>query len=342
MKSRVTQKTNDSSVTVAPPAGEIRRLIDSSRRVLVGSHIDPDGDAIGTQLAFAAYLRSLGKEVFLVRDAEIPRKYRFLDGIEQIRHIDEYADDFSIDLAVVLECPVLDRIGRAARFLTPDVKIINIDHHYESGDFGVVNWVDPTRSSVGEMVFDLLEALEADLTPPMAEQLYTAIMTDTGRFRYQATSPRTMDVIGQLMAAGADPKKITDQVYFNLDVAAMKLFAGVLGTIEFHDDDHLCLLTLTKQLLEDSGADVSESDGLVDYTLYTDTVETGALLKEQDESHTRVSLRSRDGINVSEIASRYGGGGHFNASGCTVPLGLAEAKQEIIKALSEARRGKKN
>jgi len=341
MRSRVTQKVNDKAGPVQPPVGDIRRIIEAGRRVLVASHIDPDGDAIGTQLAFGELLRSLGKEVFLVREAPVPDKYTFLPGVDAIRPIEEYPADLEIDTAVVLECPVLSRIGGAARFLT-GVRILNIDHHYESGDFGDVNWIDPTRSSVGEMTYDLFEALGYEITPTMAEQLFTAILTDTGRFRYQATSPRTLEVAGRLVAAGANPKRITEKIYYNMGASSMKLTARVLSTMEFHDNEAICLLSLTNAMLVESGADMSESDGLIDFTLFTSSVEIGALLKEQDESNTRVSLRSRDGINVSELAARYGGGGHFNASGCTIPLGLEAARRELLTLLTEALHAKRD
>lgn len=340
MKSRVTHKTNNAPMVTTPPVREIRHLLEQSSRLLVASHIDPDGDAIGSQLALAEYLRRLGKEVYLVREAPVPHKYRFLPGIDRITHIDDYPDDFTVDTAVVLECPAPQRVGRAARFLEGDVRVINLDHHYESGEFGTVNWIDPTRSSVGEMTFELLEGLEFELTPEVAEQLYTAIMTDTGRFRFQSTAPRTMEIVGRLIGAGADPKKITDNVYFNLTASTMKLTARVLSTLEYFDDQRICVLTLTNAMLAETGAEMSESDGLVDFTLFTDTVEAGALFKEQDATSTRVSLRSRDGINVADLAMQYGGGGHFNASGCTVPKGLAEAKQELVQRMTEARHGK--
>ena len=319
-----------------PPLSDIRDLIERSHRVLIASHVDPDGDAIGSQLAFATYLRQLGKEVFMVRDSEVPAKYRFLDGVGAIAHVDSFPDEFAVDTAVILECPTLERIGRGGRWLTGDVKIVNIDHHYESGDFGTVNWIDPTKSSVGEMLFELFDAMGYDMPPEVAEHLFTAIMTDTGRFRYQGTSPRTMEIAGRLIAAGAQPKKITDHVYYRLPASTMKLTGMVMATLEYAADNAVCILTLTNKMLAEAGAESSESDGLVDFTLSTDGVEIGVLLKEQDENSTRVSLRSRDRVNVAELAGVYGGGGHYNASGCTVPMGLAEAKKELIGLMTDA------
>lgn len=329
---------NDRPSAAPPPLKEIRSLLEQSRRVLVAAHVDPDGDAIGSQLACAACLRRLGKEVVLTRESDIPDKYRFLHGTSEIRHVDELPPDLGIDTAVILECPTLDRVGKAARYLTETVRIINIDHHRESGDFGTTNWIDPTKSSVGEMLYELYQALDHKITPEVAEQLYTAIMTDTGRFRFPSTTARTMEIVARLIDAGADPKTIADNVYFRLSASTMRLTGLVLATIEFHDNDQICLLTLTRQMLQAAGADSSEADGLVDFTLFTDTAKVGALLKEIDESQTRVSLRSRNGINVAELAARYGGGGHLNAAGCTMPFGFARAREELLKLLSDARK----
>jgi phosphoesterase RecJ-like protein len=146
-----------------------------------------------------------------------------------------------------------------------------------------------------------------------------------------------MEIAGQLIKAGADPQKICDYVYYDLRPSTMKLLGKVLNGIEFYDNGVFCILSLTKQMLDECQAEPSESDGLVDFTLYTRGVEAGALLKEADADQTKVSLRSRDSIDVASIALRFGGGGHFNASGCTIPYDLPRAKMEVIKLLREAR-----
>jgi len=314
---------------------DISGIIEKSKKVLVVSHIDPDGDALGTQLAFAAYLRTLNKEVFLVKDSEMPEKYNFLPDIDLIKNIEDYNKDLDLDTVVILECPDYDRIGKAHKLFGDKVRIINIDHHRDSSMLGEVNWIEPMRSSVGEMVSEYFEAIGFVLNKDIATQLYTAILTDTGRFRYNATSPRTMEIVGKLIAAGADPKYICDEVYYNLSQSTMILTARVLDSIEFHCKGRVCLLSMTRKMLEDSRAEMSESDGLVDFTLFTEGVVVGALLKESEKEVTRISLRSRDGINVAEIASNYGGGGHFNAAGCTIENKLENAKDVLLKHLIE-------
>ncbi|MBU8933131.1 MAG: hypothetical protein KOO62_03905 [candidate division Zixibacteria bacterium] len=185
------------------------------------------------------------------------------------------------------------------------------------------------------MVYEYLAAVGYEIDASVATQLYTAILTDTGRFRYKSTSPRTMQVAGELIRAGADSSAICDHVYYELSQSTMRLTARVLNTIEFHHKDSVCVLSLTRAMLTESGADSSESDGLVDYSLLTGGVDVGVLLKEHDATNTRVSLRSRDGVNVAAIAARFGGGGHFNASGCSIPKNVTDAKKELLQLLEK-------
>lgn len=340
MKSRTIQNGSHSRSGRAAPIKEMRDFFENCRRILVASHVDPDGDAVGTQLAFASYLRSLGKEVFLARQAKVPAKYRFLRGADSITDIGSYDKDFSVAAALILECPNVTRIGQAGRLLAPDAKIVNIDHHQDNEAFGDINWIDTQVSSVGEMAFEYFSQVGYRISAETAEQLYTAVLTDTGRFRYSSTSSRTMAIAGLLIEAGADPQKICDNVYYNMRPSTMKLIGKVLNSIEFFDKGSICLLTMTRQMLDQCGAEDSESEGIVDFTLFTEGVLVGALLKGGNPDRTKVSLRSRDHIDVAALASRYGGGGHPNAAGCVIPLPLPEAKKELVKLLREARDGR--
>ena len=325
-------KTSSRSAAIA----RISDLVERSRRVLVVSHIDPDGDALGSQLAFGEYLRLQGKDVFLLRDSDIPDKYAFLPGIEKVIKAESLADDFAVDTAVILECPNQQRVGSAMRFITDGVAVINIDHHPDARELGTVNWFETAASSVGEMLTEFFEATGADITPTMATCLYTAIVTDTGRFRFPATTERTMAIGGKLIRLGADPQAICDNVYYNMRPSTLRLTGRVLHEIEFHYDNRVCFLHLTDQMLKETGAESAESDGMVDYTMYSGTVRAGALFKETDGGATKVSMRSRDAIDVSAIAASFGGGGHRNAAGCRVEGDLAHAKSIILEKLQEA------
>lgn len=326
-------QSKNSSIRVPAEMEAIRLVIEKSRRLLVVSHVDPDGDALGTQLAFGTYLTDCGKDVLLVRDSDIPQKYTFLPGIDQIQKMSTLPSD--IDTAVVLECPKKARIGSAADVFGDDVAVINIDHHPDGDALGDINWVNTAASSVGEMVFEYFNYVDYRINATVAEQLYTAILTDTGRFRYTSTSRRTMEIAGMLIEAGANSKDICDNVYYSLPASTMSLTGKVLAGIEFRHDDRLCLLTLTKKMLKEAGATPDESDGLVEFTLFSRSVQVGALLKEIDNKNTKVSLRSIDGIDVSAVASIFGGGGHRNAAGCTLPFSLEDSKSRLSVRLME-------
>lgn len=336
MKSRVTQKSSHTFTSAEPPLEEMLSLLREAHNVLVASHIDPDGDALGTQLAFASYLRHEGKHVTLVREAGIPEKYQFLPGIAEIPCIDEFKGNEEFDTAVILECPNVQRIGRASRLISADTAILSIDHHRDNDKFGAINWINTSASSVGEMVYEFFERVGYGIDRNIAEQLYTAILTDTGRFRFSSTSGRTMEIGGKLIEAGANPQEICDRVYFNMSPSTIKLVGKVLNGIEFFHNEQICIITLTRKMLDESGAKDSDSEGLVDYALFTGGVKAGVLLKEIGPGVTKASLRSRNNINVSAIAAQFGGGGHFNASGCVVNLGLDGARSELVNILSEA------
>ncbi len=340
MKSRIIQKNNHTQTAMVAPIEAIQPIFEGCRRIMVASHVDPDGDAIGTQLAFAAYLRSLGKEVILVREAEIPARYRFLHGVDSIADVRSYDEGFLVNTALILECQNVTRIGQARRLLTPDATIVNIDHHQDNDNFGDANWIDARVSSVGEMAFEYLNQVGYRISSETAEHLYTAILTDTGRFRHSSTSSRTMTIAGLLMEAGADPQRICDNVYYNLRPSTMKLIGKVLNSVEFLDEGSICLLTLTHEMLDECGAEGPESEGIVDFTLFTKGVLAGALLKGGSAEGTKVSLRSRNHIDVAALAARFGGGGHAGASGCVIPLPLPQAKRELIRVLREARDGR--
>ena len=341
MRSMTVKNNNNLFHQAHPPYDEIKKIIDKSKVVLVVSHIEPDGDALGTQLAFAAYLRQKNKQVILVRDSAIPEKYSFLENVSDIPHFEDLKEIPPIDTAIILECPNSNRIGNAEAWLTENVQVINIDHHRDNDHYGHLNWINNEASSVGEMVYEFFEKVQHDIDEATAEQLYVAIMTDTGRFRYKSTSPRTFEIAGKLVAAGAKTQKTCDEVYFNIKPSSMKLIGKVLNGIEFHQNHKICLLTLTKEMLETSKAEMSESDGLVDYTLFNKGVIVGALLKEINDNCTKISMRSSDGINVAQIAATFGGGGHFNASGCIVELPLQKAKEKILTLFTEALDAKK-
>lgn len=317
------------------PAAIINALRET-KRLLVVSHTNPDGDAIGSSLAMAAYLESLGKEVIILFDSPIPSVYDFLKGANKIIKADTYQQPLTVDTVIALECPSLERIGKVKNRLTGNETILCIDHHLDSEEYGVVNWIDTSYSSVGEMLWHMFKLADYQFDQTVAEHLYTGVMTDTGRFRFDNTSPRTMICASELIAAGAKPEKISRAVYFDSKPSTLKLQGLVLHDIQFTADNRICYLSLTNKMLQEAKADRSEAEGLIDFTLFGTGVLIGAMFKEADNSTTRVSLRSAADINVAKIAGEYGGGGHFRAAGFDVSAGIEQARQIVLKRLVEA------
>lgn len=317
------------------PTEEIISILEQTKSVLVASHVDPDGDALGTQLAFAAYLKKSGKTVYLFKEDDIPDKYLFLPEQNEIKHIHDIKDDFTVDAAVILECPRLSRAGNIIKKLNDDCRIINIDHHQDNEGFGEVVWVDKKASSVGEMVFEFFDSVGYQIDETTATQLYTAILTDTGRFRFESTSRRTMEIAGSLIESGADQRTICDKVFYNLQQTTLKLIGYALENSEFVLGNKVCILSLPKEVLHKNGARLSDTEGLAEYSLYGKGVEVGVLLKEGTDGITRISMRSRGDVNVADLAAKFDGGGHICAAGCHIEKELPQAKLELLKALSE-------
>jgi len=317
------------------PTVELKKIIDNSTNLLVLSHIDPDGDALGTQLAFAKYLKDIGKNVTLVRQSVIPEKYSFMESVTEIPHFDSLSKDLTFDTVVVFECPDFKRIGFASCWITEQTTMINIDHHRDNNLDGALNWININASSVGEMVYEFFEDVNYSINKDVATCLFTAILTDTGRFRYNSTSQRTLEIAGKLVGAGVVPQHVCDAIYFNVKPSSIVLVGKVLNEIEYHHNGKLCILTLKKEMLEKSNAESSESDGLVEYTLHGIGVEVGLLIKEFTDTKTKVSMRSKESINVSKIANQFGGGGHYNASGCLIEKSYIDIKKLLIETYKE-------
>lgn len=327
---------SDAPIQTIPDTDLIAQIAGSITRhqsFVVVSHLDPDGDALGTTLAVGSLLKSLGKTVFLVRDSVIPPKYQFLPGITAVVEAASLPDSFMPDCFIVLECPQRTRIGTATRFLNAS-DVINIDHHRGNERFGTINWVNLHASSVGEMVCELFQQMDCRIDAATATCLFTAVLTDTGRFRYDSTTPRTFEIAGKLVAAGANPRAICDAVYFQMPIVSLRLLGALLGSMEMHENNQICLLSMTQEMTTQLGLVNAESEGFVEYTLYGEGVLAGVLLKEKTDQLTKASIRSNGSINAAAVASQFGGGGHLNAAGCQLQMPIREAKAALLAALS--------
>ncbi len=316
---------------------EIRQIADAiraRRRFLVSSHSRPDGDSIGSQLAMAFALRALGKDVTVVNFDPAAPPFMAFPGVPDIRiapAVDPSWGEF--DAVIVMECSDYARTGVAGldRFFT-----INIDHHPGNTAYGHINWFDPSAAACAEMVFDVVQALGAPLTPEVAVHVYIAVLTDTGSFHFSNLSPRTFDICRQLLEAGVDPVRVARQVYDNSTVGRLKLCGAVLNGMRIDPSGRIAVLYLDQQMAGTAGATYDDTEGVINQPLTVKDVLAVVFFKQTQGNHYRVSLRSKGEVDVGAIAKKYGGGGHKNAAGCSVDGPIDELRNILVRQVAEA------
>jgi len=288
-------------------ADEIRRR----QRFVLSSHVRPDGDAIGSQLAMAFALWQLGKEVRLVNHDAPPTPMMVFPGVPKIE-VSSHVEDPG-DAVIVMECGELSRTGVEG---FERGFVINIDHHLGNTGYGTLNWFDTSAAACGEMVFDLVRELGVQLTPEIATHVYIAILTDTGSFHYSNISPQTFDICRQCVEAGIDPPAIAGAIYDSNSLGRLKLFGAVLSKMELDASGHVATVYVDQKLATECGGTYEDTEGIVNLPLTVKEIEAVAFFKEAGPDDWRVSMRSKGEVDVNAIAKQFGGGGHKNASGC--------------------------
>jgi bifunctional oligoribonuclease and PAP phosphatase NrnA len=315
---------------------QITNALERSERVLAISHANPDADAVASLLAFRQSFATTERNVTMVLGGgTVPENLEFLIGIELIqRETSVRAEDF--DLVVFLDCADEERVGpKGAQLLAsvpPGVEVINIDHHVTNSRFGSINLVDSEAAATCEILPLLFEDLEIQLAADTATTIMAGIQGDTLGLRTPSTTGRTMDVSANLLRAGADLDTIVDYLFRVRPYSTLKLWAHALGATTFTGE--LIWTELTREMLEDSGADESEAEGIVNFLAGTREARAAAMLYRKHDGW-RVSMRSRtDDVNVSELAGLFGGGGHARAAGCTL-LGDISARESFLHTIAE-------
>ena len=304
------------SVTPNPTDPAFQQIVDeirARRRFVVTSHARPDGDAVGSSLAMAFALRDLGKDVRVVMRDPSPPQFETCPGVDDIivtGHVDDPGD-----AVIVMECGDLSRPGIAG---LERGFVLNIDHHPGNTMYGARNWFDVSAAACGEMVFDLIRALGVPLSVDIATHIYVAVLTDTGGFHYSNITPRTFDICRQCTEAGVNPAAIARAVYDSNRIGRLKLFRAVLNGMQLDAAERIATLFVTTQMAADCGATYEDTEGLVNFPLTAKEVLAVVFFKENGPGDWRVSLRSKGDIDVNAVAKGFGGGGHKNASGCSV------------------------
>jgi phosphoesterase RecJ-like protein len=317
-----------------PPAELLDRLR-QGQRFVIASHQRPDGDAIGSAMAMALALRGLGKEATVVTDAIPPVFLQPFPGVAGIQITPEVTQAF--DAALIMECSELARTGVTGLDRSP---VFNIDHHPGNTSYGAVNWIDESAAACGEMVFTLIEALAAPLTPDAATHVYLAVLTDTGSFHFSHLSPRTYEIARRCVEAGADPQWIARTHYDSNSLARVRIFGAVMNGMVIVDEGRAALLSITRKTMADLGGTGDDLEGLINFPLTVKDIEAVAFFKEVGDNDWRVSMRSKGTVDIGAIARAHHGGGHTNAAGCSAKGSLDEVNKQFGRLLAEAVRHK--
>jgi phosphoesterase RecJ-like protein len=312
--------------------GACRRICEEllrHQRIVVTSHMRPDGDSVGSSLALAWALRALGIEARVIHRDPPPLQLADFPGLSDV----EVGNTIpaGTGAVVVLECGDLARTGLSGFDGLP---VVNIDHHPGNTGYGSAQWFDGSASACGELVFEIIDELGVPLSPEMATHLFVAIVTDTGSFRYPGVSPRTFTICARLLEAGADPVSVARRLFDSHTLGRLRLQGAVLQTLEIDGSGRLAILTLDDRTLVASGGTAEETDGLINLPLGVKAIQAAVFFKEAGDGTWRVSLRSKGEIDVGGVARGFGGGGHKNAAGCTLAGDLASVRARVLERVA--------
>ena len=316
---------------------QIIQHIKDAQHILIVSHAEPDGDSVGSLVALGLALAKLDKKITMYNPSPIPAVYRFLPGagriVRQIKKADTY------DLAIVLDCGDLVRVGETSAEVGRIPILINIDHHVSNTGFGHIQLIDTTACATAEIVYRLINALEIPFDQAIATSIYTGILTDTGSFRFSNTNRAAFAISKAMTDAGVEPHKVAQRVFGTYSLGRIKLLNMALNSIEISDNGKLSMMTVTRSMLNTTGTNTEDLDGMINYARRIQDVKVAALIHEikngggkfANMNRYHVSLRSESSVDVAKIASKFGGGGHTSAAGFQIESTLVALKTKIIE-----------
>jgi phosphoesterase RecJ-like protein len=312
---------------------KIKRFLENHQHFLITTHIEPDGDAIGSELAMAIQLGMMKKKALILNPDPVPKRYRFLAGWEQIQV--QKPPSNTIDAAIIMDVGSTKRTGWVFDYIKElRVDIMNIDHHVSNTAYGTVNYVESSASSTAECVYDIFTALDLPLNTSICECIATGIITDTGRFSFRNTTEKTFRICAELIRCGVNFYALNQKIYSNRSYASLRLLAMVLATIRI--TERIAFVNLTRQMLSDTGTKEEETEGFVNYVLAIGGIRAAVFFREKDAGETRVSLRAKDNsIDVNTIAMQFKGGGHAQAAGFRSRKNITELEGDILQAFRQ-------
>jgi len=310
------------------------QAIKKAKQIILVTHCNPDGDGIGSQLALFDALQSSGIRVQMHNRDGVPRIYQFLTYADQVVKGD-WQGELQADVIISLDCGARSRLGMPDAFFE-SATLINLDHHTSNQAFGDINLVDARYCATGAMIYDLLLAMQLPISEASASAMYTAILTDTSSFRLASATADVYRLAALLIDAGAEPWPISVGVYESRPLGGLKMMTACLETLEVHDQGRSAWIYVTHDIYQQSGADVEDTEGLIDYARSIDGVEVAVFVRV-DESLTdcwKVSFRGKTYVDVGSLAATLGGGGHRHAAGCLMRGTLAEINERLHQAVS--------
>ncbi|HQU30840.1 MAG: bifunctional oligoribonuclease/PAP phosphatase NrnA [Planctomycetia bacterium] len=323
-------------IAVKMHVDNIHSIIKRYQRFLITTHVRADGDGIGSEIALYYALVGMGKNVCIANDSPTPQVYKFIVPPEGIYVYPQSPKDCT-EVVFALDSPNLERLGKVRETIPEDAKIINIDHHVSNEYFGTVNWVVEDMCATGEVILTLLKSMDVAITPDIATALYVAIVTDTGRFTHSNTTSEALRAAAFLIEHGARHEEISKNVYNTNPYNLIQLNAQALSTVTLHAGKRIATIWLTKAMLEKANVNPIDTQEFADIPVSIEGVTVGVLLREMTKPDwVKVSLRSRNGFNVNDVAKKFGGGGHKYAAGCEIQGSIDAVQQCIVGELEKA------
>ncbi|HZK40863.1 MAG TPA: bifunctional oligoribonuclease/PAP phosphatase NrnA [Atribacterota bacterium] len=314
---------------------EISNVLQKNNNFLITSHINLDGDAIGSELALYSILKKLKKKPIILNQGKLPKIYDFLPGVNKVQYLeDDYIDTKNIDVGIALDCSNVKRMGKTYEIFKNIKTTINIDHHASNESFGDLNYVDSSVSSVGEIIYELIRFINVDLLDKdISTYLFTSILTDTGSFRYSNVSSRTFKIASDLTSFEIKPHLIAAKIYNRNTYPGLKLLGEALSTLEANYSNYVSWITITRKMLNNTKANDEEIEGIVDVAATLDNNEISILFKETKDNKIKISFRSKGNFDVNKFAGKFNGGGHPNAAGCLCSGKMYKIKDKILSQL---------
>jgi len=313
---------------------EIGRVFREHKKFAVLSHVRPDGDALGSQLALGLSLKQLGKDIRIWNEDGMLEKYSFVPGAELLTKPPAAAEDF--DVVVALDTAIQNRLGTSLESIRSTKLWINIDHHPSNPRYGDLVYIDANAPATGQTLFELMKSQALPIDTQIAENLYVAISTDTGSFQYPNTTARTFDIAAELVRAGVDVGCVSQQLYENYPRRRIELLRELLRTLRFEANGRIASFTLSLKTAAELGVLPEDNEGLIDHVRAIRGVIVAIFFEELADGKVRVSMRSKSNkIDVCAICQKFGGGGHTLAAGARIRGTLSEVEQRVLEAVSD-------